>query len=124
MSMPLLKIHFGETETAIGEGSITSYKVQLIDVDGDGTGTSENGYTIRDVRRRNRAKIIVKFDGLTLEEFASIMAAIDSERFDLTYFAGGYKTITVYAGDRNFELIKANGEQDSRWRLDTSFIEY
>lgn len=124
MSMPLLKIPNGENETTIGEGRITSYKVQLIDIDGSGTGTSENGYTIRDVRRRNRAKIMVKFDGLTLEEFASIMAAINSEKFDLTYFDGVYKTITVYAGDRNFELIKANGERDSRWRLDTSFIEY
>jgi len=80
-------------------------------------------YTILDVRRRNRVKLMVKFDGLTLKEYTDLMAAIDQPEFRLTYFDGTFKTITVYAGDRNFELIKANNETDSRWRLDVNFIE-
>lgn len=124
MSMVLLKIKNGDTQTPIGEGNITSYRGQLIDIDGSGAGTSENGYTIRDVRRRNKAKLMVKFEGLTMNEFAAIMAAINSDKFELTYFCGTYVTITAHAGDRNFELVKARNEEDSRWRLDVNFIEY
>lgn len=103
---------------------IASYKVQLIDIDGDGAGTSEDGYTIRDVRRRNKAKITVRFDGLTLQEFTELSTYIDSESFDITYFRGKHIEATVHAGDRNIELIKAINDEDSRWRVDTSFIEY
>ncbi len=124
MSMALLTIKNGDNQTPIGEGNIASYKGQLIDIDGSGAGTSENGYTIRDVRRRNKAKLMVKFDGLTKDEFAAIMEAIDSDSFELTYFCGTFRTITAHAGDRNYELIKANNETDSRWRLDVNFIEY
>lgn len=124
MSMVLLTIKNGETQTPIGEGNITSYRGQLIDIDGSGAGTSENGYTIRDVRRRNKAKLMVKFDGLTQNEFTAIMAAINSDKFELTYFCGTFCTITAHAGDRNFELIKARSSEDSRWRLEVNFIEY
>lgn len=124
MSMVLLKIKNGDTQTPIGEGNITSYRGQLIDIDGSGAGTSENGYTIRDVRRRNKVKLMVKFEGLTMSEFAAIMAAINSDKFELTYFCGTYVTITAHAGDRNFELVKARNEEDSRWRLEVNFIEY
>lgn len=124
MSMVLLTVKNGDKQIPIGEGNIESYRGQLIDIDGSGAGTSENGYTIRDVRRRNKAKLMVKFDGLTKDEFTAIMEAIDSDRFELTYFCGTFKTITVHAGDRNYELIKANNSEDNRWRLDVDFIEY
>ncbi len=124
MSMVLITIKNGDKQTPIGEGNIASYKGQLIDIDGSGAGTSENGYTIRDVRRRNKAKLMVRFDGLTKEKFAVIMDAIDSDMFELTYFRGTFHTIKAHAGDRNFELIKARSGEDSRWRLDVDFIEY
>lgn len=111
-------------KVAIGDNHIASYKGQLIDVDGDGTGTTEDGYTVRDIRRRNKVKLMVKFDGLTQKEYTDFMAAINQPEFQLTYFEGTFKTITVYAGDRNFELIKAQNENDNRWRLDVNFIEY
>ena len=120
----LLKLLDEDNEIPIGYGNIASYKVKLIDADGDGAGTTEDGYTIRDVRRRNKAKPMLKFDGLTTEKFTSLMKAIDSDRFELIYFCGEFKTITVHAGDRDFELIKANGENDARWRLDVNFIEF
>lgn len=122
--MVLLTIKRGDTQTPIGEGKIASYKGQLIDIDGSGAGTSENGYTIRDVRRRNKAKLMIRFDGLTLEEYSAIMEAIDSDSFELTFFCGTFRTITAHAGDRNYELIKARDEKDSRWRLEVDFIEY
>ncbi len=122
--MVLLTVKNGDKQIPIGEGNIESYRGQLIDIDGSGAGTSENGYTIRDVRRRNKAKLMVKFNGLTKDEFAAIMEAIDSDRFELTYFCGTFRTITVHAGDRNYELIKARSDEDSRWRLDVDFIEY
>ncbi|MCM1277343.1 MAG: hypothetical protein NC299_18620 [Lachnospiraceae bacterium] len=110
-------------DVAIGENRIATYKVQLVDINGDGAGTTEDGYTVLDVRRRNRVKLMLKFDGLKQEEFTALMSAIDQPEFELTYFDGEFKTVTVYAGDRNFELIKANNERDSRWRLDVDFIE-
>ncbi len=122
--MVLLTVISNGKKVAVGEGNITTYKGQIIDVDGDGTGTTEDGYTVRDIRRRNKVKIMVKFDGLTHKEYTDLMAAIDQPEFQLTYFEGTFKTITAYAGDKNFELIKAHNEKDNRWRLDVNFIEY
>lgn len=119
----LIKVKVNDTYQPIGHKRIVQYKGQLIDLDGDGAGTSEDGHTIRDVRRRNKGKLTVKFDGLTLEEFNSIMTAIDSEDFDIIYFCGGFREVNVHAGDRNFELKKAKNEADNRWSLDVSFIE-
>lgn len=124
MNMVLLKVMSNGKSVAIGDGNIASYKGQIIDVDGDGSGTTEDGYTVRDIRRRNKVKLMVKFDGLTLKEYTDLMAAIDQPEFQLTYFEGTFKTITAYAGDKNFELIKAPNEKDNRWRLDVNFIEY
>lgn len=118
----LLKIKIGDELKPLYH--ITSYKGQLIDIDGDGAGTSEDGVTIRDIRRRNKGKLTVKFEGLSQSEFAEIMTAIDSESFELTYFCGTFKTMTAHAGDRNYELIKAVGTQTSLWNLDVSFVEY
>ena len=103
---------------------IASYKVLLIDIDGDGAGTTEDGTTVRDIRRRNKAKINVRLDGMTLEEFTAVMQAIDHDSFECEYFRGEFSTITAHTGDRNIELIKAANETDSRWRLDLSIIEY
>lgn len=105
-------------------GKIASIKGQIIDVDGDGAGTTEDGYTIRDVRRRNKNKIMVKFDGLTLEEFTTIMEVLNAASFEVTFFCGSYRTITAYAGDKNWEMMKCKNEEISRWRLDVNIIEY
>ena len=120
----LLTVISEDDEIPIGNVNITSYKGQIIDIDGEGAGTSEDGYTIRDVRRRNKHKIMVKFEGLTQEKYAALRKAIDSEKFQLKFLDGEFKTITAYAGDRNFELIKATKEKDSRWNLTVDFIEY
>lgn len=111
-------------EVPIGYGNIVSYKGQIFDVNGDGAGISEDGYTIRDIRRRDKSKLTLRFDNLTTEEFTRLMRAISRNKFQLTYFCGEYKTITAHTGDRNFELIKAKSEDDGRWRLDVNFIEY
>lgn len=108
----------------VGYGNIASYKVQLIDIDGDGAGTTEDGYTIRDIRRRGKAKLMLKFDNLTTEKFMALMKAISQDSYQLMYFDGEFKTITAHTGDRNFELIKAVDETKGRWRLDVNFIEY
>lgn len=105
-------------------GTIVSYKGTLIDVDGDGTGTSEEGTTIRDIRRRNKSKLMLKFDGLTCKEFTEIMTAIDAAEFQVTYFCGNYRKITAYAGDKNWEAIKVQSSSESRWKLDVNLIEY
>ncbi len=118
----LLKIKVGEELKPLTK--ITSYKVKLIDLDGDGAGTSEDGYTVRDVIRRNKAKITVRFEGLSQEQFGEIMSYIDRESFEIIYFAGSYKTMTAHTGDRDFELIAAASDTVSLWRLDVSFIEF
>lgn len=118
----LLKIKAGEEFKPIRR--ITQYKVQLIDLDGDGAGTSEDGYTIRDVRRRNKAKITVKLENLNFTEFTNFMSYIDNESFELTYFAGTFKTITAHCGDRDIELVKAPRENENLWNVSLSFIEY
>lgn len=120
----LLTVIADGEEVPIGYGNITSYKGQIIDIDGDGAGTSEDGRTIRDIRRRNKHKIMVKFEGLTQQKYAALRNAIDRDEFQLKFLDGEFKTITVHAGDRNFELVKAVKEEDSRWNLTVDFIEY
>ena len=120
----LLTVISEDDEVPIGYGNITSYKGQVIDIDGEGAGTSEDGYTIRDIRRRNKYKLMVKFEGLTRQEYTALRKAIDSEKFELKFLDGEFLTKTVHAGDRNFELIKAIKEEDSRWNLTVDFIEY
>lgn len=117
--MDILKIN-----DKVVPGKIVSYKGQMIDVDGDGAGTTEDGYTIRDVRRRNKSKIMVKFDGLPLEDFSAIMEALNSTSFEVTFFCGGYRTITAHAGDKNWEMIHSHNEEVSLWKLDVNIIEY
>lgn len=117
--MDLIKINGREFP-----GTITSYKGTMIDVDGDGTGTTESGYTIRDVRRRNKSKIMLKLENLTRSEFTEVMTALDAAKLEVTYFCGYNRTITAYAGDKNWELIKAKDEKDSRWKVDVNLIEY
>ncbi|MDE7362828.1 MAG: hypothetical protein K2N38_12945, partial [Oscillospiraceae bacterium] len=95
-----------------------------IDIDGDGAGTTEDGYTIRDIRRRGKAKLTVRFENLTTPKFTALMKAISNDEFKLTCFIGEYKTITVHSGDKNFELVKAKNEAVGLWRLDVNFIEY
>lgn len=105
-------------------GKLKKYKGTLIDVDGDGTGTTESGYTVRDIRREDKAKISVTYENLTLEEFSSIMAVLKTKEFKVEYFCGEWRTITAYPGDRNWELVKAHDESESLWKLETSLIEY
>ena len=52
------------------------------------------------------------------------MSYIDSESFELTYFAGTFKTITAHCGDRDIELVKAPREDENLWNVSLSFIEY
>ena len=120
----LLKVLSDYSEVPIGYGNIASYKGQVIDVDGDAAGTTEDGYTIRDVRRHDRYKLMVKFEGLTRQEYTALRKAIENVEFQLTFFDGEFKTIKAYAGDKNFELIKAVDQNDSRWNLSVDFIEY
>lgn len=105
-------------------GAVTSYKGTRINVDGDGTGTTESGYTIRDIRREGKNKIMLKLDRLTQEEFSALMTALKPARIEVEFFCGEFRTMTAYAGDINWELIKAKNENDNRWRLETSLIEY
>lgn len=114
----------GGDEIPLGYGNITSYKGRIFDVDGDGEGITEDGYTIRDIRRRGKSRLTLRFDNLTTAKFTQLMNAISRDKFRLTYFCGVYKTITAHAGDRDFSLIKAIGETEGRWRLDVDFIEY
>ena len=81
----LLTVISEDDEIPIGYGNITSYKGQVIDIDGDGAGTTEDGYTIRDVRRRNKYKLMVKFEGLTRQKYTALRKAIDSEKFELNF---------------------------------------
>lgn len=105
-------------------GTIAGYKGTMIDVDGDGTGTTENGVTIRDIRRRGKSKITLKLDGLTQEAFTEIMTELNSDRIEVEFFCGYYRTMTAYAGDKNWEIIKATNEHNGLWKLEVNLIEY
>lgn len=90
----------------IGCGNIAQYKGQLIDIDGDGAGTTEDGTTIRDIRRRGKAKLMVRFENLTTPEFTELMKAISRDEFPLTYFIGEYKTIKAFLNVLIYSIAK------------------
>lgn len=105
-------------------GTLVTYKGVMIDVDGKGAGTTETGKTIRDVVRRNKNKLMLKFDGLTLDEFSELMDMIDAPEIEVTFFRGKYITIKAHVGDRNWEGTKVTSETESRWRLEFNIIEF
>jgi hypothetical protein len=101
----------------------TSYDVSLADIQSANSGRNDNGVMTMDVIRTNVATINVAWEMLTTEELEKITNGIKYPSIEVKYYYGGYKTATMYKGDRKIDLMHVD-ETDPRWGISFTLIEY
>lgn len=103
---------------------VTSYKVELSDLDSENTTRSESGYMTRDVIRQNIAKISLACR-LNDTQVNTVTSLLYPKSFSATFRAPtdtGYKTATMYAGNRTLSLVADSSPP--LWDLSVNLIEY
>ncbi len=116
--MPLITIN------GVAIPTITSYKLEMADLDSDNSTRSESGDLNRDVIRLDIATIAFSCS-LTGAELDTVVAAMAADEFPVTFRApvqGGYKTATMYAGNRSINLLTDTPQE--RWEFSVSLVEY
>lgn len=99
------------------------YTVTLSDLDGSGTGRTEDGTLIRERVRGGVAKIGAAWSALSTAQCAQILNATAGDRFTVVYFFGEQRTATMYAGDRTARVIAAR-EGRAVWEVSMNLIEF
>ena len=106
----------------------TTYSLQKSDLDGAGTTRSLDGILHRDRIRAGVVKILVGWDNITYSDMNTICSSVEAASFSVSYFNGTstLATATMYAGDKDIELIALNGSNitDSRWNVKFNLIQY
>ena len=100
-----------------------SYKVQLSDLDSEGTGRTEDGVLVRERGRGGVAKISAGWAALSTADCAKILQATAPDRMQVQYFFGEMRTAQMYAGDRTADLIAARDTQ-AVWNVELNLIEF
>lgn len=101
----------------------TSYDVSLADIQSANSGRNDNGIMTMDVVRSNVATINVGWEMLTTAELEKITNGIKNAMIEVEYYYGGYKTATMYKGDRKINLRLVD-EKEPRWDISFTLIEY
>lgn len=101
----------------------TEYKVDREDIDSDKAGRSETGVMIRDRVRQGVYKISCAWKSLNDQELESIINACEPATFSMRFFDGSYRTKQFYAGARQTDLVKREGEAEAYWNLSVNFVE-
>lgn len=103
------------------------YKINLGDLDSENSSRSQSGRLHRERIRPNVYKLQITWR-VRQETLKKITDAISPASFSCTFFDGttsGYKTATMYAGDRDSNLmIRKEFDSDNIWELSVSLIEY
>lgn len=105
---------------------VPTYKVPNFDLDSSGTGRNELGILQRDRIREGIFKAELEFVGITSSDLALIKSAIKPAQFQAKIITElGPITKTMYAGDRNIEMIKFDKDYNKiRWNISFSLIEF
>lgn len=105
---------------------VPTYKVPNFDLDSQDTNRNELGVLQRDRIRDAVFKVELEFVGITSSALALIKSAIQPAQFQATIITElGYITKTMYAGDRNVEMIRYNEDYNKiKWNISFSLIEY
>lgn len=105
--------------------SPASYKFIDSDLDSADTQRNELGMLQRDRVRQGVFKAELAFKGLTNEQMLIIENAIKPVSLTVTLpTPSGIQTKTMYAGDRQRDLVKYRDINDMRWDLSFNLIEY
>lgn len=103
----------------------TKYKIPNYDLDSEDSNRNELGYLQRDRIRQGIFKAELEFV-VNSSDLALIKSAVEPAQFEATVISEvGPITKTMYAGDRNIEMIKHNKDYNKIvWSISFSLIEY
>jgi hypothetical protein len=102
----------------------STFKLPRYDLDSADTRRNEEGYLQRDRIRQGVFKIELEWRSITSAELQIIDNAIAPASIRVTFpSADGMQTKTMYAGDRNAEIIRYK-QNDIRWKASLNLIEY
>jgi hypothetical protein len=102
----------------------TKYDPKLSAIDASSSGRNDAGIMTREVVRRNVANISVGWDMLTNAEFETLMSVLDNDEFTVNFYMGTYKTANMYHGDLSISMVCVPKENDVRWNISCTLIEY
>lgn len=100
------------------------FRIPRSDLDSADTNRNEEGYLQRDRIRQGIFTIELEWRGITSTQLQTIETAIAPASVQATFLtASGMQTKTMYAGNRNVELIKYQ-QNSIRWNIRFNLIEY
>lgn len=104
----------------------SSFKLPEFDLDSDDTNRNEMGVLQRDRIRQGIYKIELEWNGITSTQLATIKSAIEPASIQVTFpTENGLTTKTMYAGDRNIEMVKYDADYNKiRWNVSCNLTEY
>ena len=104
----------------------SKYRVPEYDLDSSDSSRNELGIMQRDRIRQGVTKIEAGWKAITSDKLAIIQDATQPDQFEATFVtSGGYITRTMYAGDRNINMVLYDEDYDKiRWDVDCNFVEY
>ena len=103
------------------------YRLPRFDMDSSDTTRNELGVLQRDRIRQGIYKIELEWKAITSPQLHLIEMAIEPARVQVKFLtATGYKTKTMYVGDRFLEMaLFCNRKTDDiRWNISFNLIEY
>ncbi|GMG96860.1 DUF6711 family protein [Tepidimicrobium xylanilyticum] len=102
------------------------FKIPRSDLDSGDTGRNELGVLQRDRIRQGIYKIELEWKGINSSDLYLIESAIEPAELNVTFpTPTGMATKTMYAGDRNVEMVKYDKDFDKiRWNISFNLIEY
>jgi hypothetical protein len=104
----------------------SKFKIPNFDLDSGDTGRNELGILQRDRVRQGIFKAEVEWKAITSSQLATIKAATLPASFQATILTEtGYVAKTMYAGDRNIEVVKYDPDYNKiRWDVSCNLTEY
>lgn len=102
----------------------STFKAPLQDLDSEDTYRNELGYIQRDRIRAGIYKVPVSWKGVTNSDAVKILNAVSPASFKASFpTPWGRVTKTMYAGDRDVEMIKYDNDNSIRWDISFNLTE-
>lgn len=108
---------------------ITKYKIDMEDLDGEGSGRSETGVMHREVLRKKVKKIFVTCTQDDAEAL-NVAELVAGDTVEMTVFCPGdetaedyYKTCTFYISKLSIDLLALSNGADGLWSVTFNAIE-
>ncbi|HZJ99462.1 MAG TPA: DUF6711 family protein [Tissierellaceae bacterium] len=102
------------------------YNIPLSDLDSESTGRNEKGVLHRDRLRQGIYKIELEWWAIDNSKVQTILSAVQPDNFSVRFIDHvGYKTKTMYAGDKNVEMVRYMSDRNKMaWNVSFNLIEF